>query len=71
MEVALLLRVSHVPQVVRLLDWLEKEDTFLLILERPDPCKDLYDYVTERGPLPEEEARDLMMQVGVVGEGIA
>lgn len=63
LEVALLLRVAHIPQVVRLLDWLEREDSFLLILERPDPCKDLYDYVTERGPLPEDEARDLMMQV--------
>lgn len=63
MEVALLLRVAHIPQVVRLLDWLEKDESFLLILERPNPCKDLYDYVTERGPLPEEEAREFMMQV--------
>lgn len=63
LEVALLLRVAHIPQVVRLLNWLEKEDSFLLILERPEPCKDLYEYVTERGPLPEDEARDLMLQV--------
>ncbi|KAK8380840.1 hypothetical protein O3P69_008049 [Scylla paramamosain] len=63
LEVALLLRVAHIPQVVRLLNWVEKEHSFLLILERPEPCKDLYEYVTERGPLPEDEARDLMLQV--------
>lgn len=63
LEVALLLRVAHIPQVVRLLNWLEKEDSFLLILERPEPCKDLYEYVTARGPLPEDEAQDLMLQV--------
>ncbi|CAL4069527.1 unnamed protein product, partial [Meganyctiphanes norvegica] len=63
LEVALLLRVSHISSVVRLLDWVERPDSFLLILERPEPCRDLYYYVTERGPLPEDEARDMMMQV--------
>lgn len=66
MEVALLLRVAHIPQVVRLFDWVERDNDFLLILERPEPCQDLYDYVTERGPLSEEEARELMSQVVAV-----
>ncbi|KAG0710370.1 Serine/threonine-protein kinase pim-1 [Chionoecetes opilio] len=71
LEVALLLRVAHIPQVVRLLNWLEKDDSFLLILERPEPCKDLYEYVTERGPLPEDEARNLMLQVVNIVRGVS
>ncbi|XP_064079959.1 serine/threonine-protein kinase pim-1-like [Macrobrachium nipponense] len=63
MEVVLLRRVDHIHQVVRLIDWVEREDSFFLILERPEPCQDLYDYVTDKGPLPEEEARELMLQV--------
>ncbi|XP_071519656.1 serine/threonine-protein kinase pim-1-like isoform X1 [Panulirus ornatus] len=62
-EVALLLRVTHVPNVVKLLDWLERDDSFLLVFERPEPCKDLFDYITERKVIPETEARSLFKQV--------
>lgn len=62
-EVALLLRVTGVNHVVKLLDWLEREDSFLLVFERPSPCKDLFDYITERKIIPETEARALFRQV--------
>lgn len=62
-EVALLLRVTHVPNVVKLLDWIERDDSFLLVFERPEPCKDLFDYITERKVIPETEARSLFKQV--------
>lgn len=62
-EVALLLRVTHVPNVVKLLDWIERDDSFLLVFERPEPCKDLFDYITERKVVSEIEARSLFKQV--------
>ncbi|XP_027235237.1 serine/threonine-protein kinase pim-1 isoform X1 [Penaeus vannamei] len=62
-EVALLLRVAHVANVVKLLDWIERDDSFLLVFERPEPCKDLFDYITERKVIPEAEARSLFKQV--------
>jgi len=63
MEISLLQKLSDVPGVVQLLDYFEHADSFVLILERPSPCRDLFDYITERGCLPEREALDFFRQV--------
>jgi len=63
LEICLLQKLSHVPGIVQLLDYFEHADSFVLILERPNPCRDLFDYITERGCLPEGEARGFFRQV--------
>ena len=40
-----------------------KHDSFFLILEYPKRCNDLFNYISEHGPLPEEEAQFMLMQV--------
>lgn len=63
MEICLLQKLSHVPGVVQMLDYFEHADSYVLVLERPDPCHDLFDYITERGSLPEYQALDFFRQV--------
>ena len=63
MEVHLLQRLKHVPGVIQLLDFYEQHDCFILIMQRPSPVKDLFDFITARGPLDEILARDFFAQL--------
>lgn len=67
LEVALMTIVSQpseCPNIIKLLEWFEGPDVFILILERPMPCTDLFDHCHRlQGRLSEREAKHIMRQV--------
>lgn len=63
MEICLLKKVCNVSGVVQILDFYEKQDSFILVMERPETVKDLFDYITEKGALSESVAQDFFRQI--------
>lgn len=63
LEYCLLRQVSQCNGVVKLLDACDTGDVFVVVMERMESCKDLFDFITERGALPESMAKNFFRQV--------
>jgi len=65
MEIALLRKVNETRHagVVTLLEWFECSDCFLLVMARPTPVLDLFDYVSEKKRLDETTSKQIFVQV--------
>ncbi|KAL0150416.1 hypothetical protein M9458_054233 [Cirrhinus mrigala] len=64
-EVALMLRLGEAPScpnIIQLHQWLEDESSFSLIMEYPEPCRTLEDFILFSGPVSEGQARLFMLQ---------
>lgn len=62
-EISLLKRASGVLGVIRLVDYFEQPDSFIVVMERPERVKDLFDHITESGCLEEDKARCFFRQI--------
>ncbi|XP_048041683.1 aurora kinase A-like isoform X2 [Megalobrama amblycephala] len=69
LEVGLLIlanRGPKVPEIIELLDWQDQPDQYIMILERPSPCQDLWDFLESHGgTLNEDTARFIMTQASM------
>lgn len=63
LEICLLHNARSVSGVIQMLDYFELTDGFVIVMERPSPCSDLFDFITEHGPLDEALARSFFKQV--------
>jgi serine/threonine protein kinase len=55
MELKLLSAAKNVRGLVKLLDYFEREDSFIFVLLHPSDYKDLFDYITENGFIEERQ----------------
>ena len=63
MEIALMLRVGSNKNIASLYDYAESKNHFILFIEKPVNCIDLFDYITQEVVLSEAKARGFFMQV--------
>merc|ERR1712115_163499 len=63
LELKLLHSVQVVSGVIRLLDFFERSDSFIYVMEKPTNSKDLFDFITEKGALEEELAKNFFRQI--------
>merc|ERR1719410_3049697 len=63
LELKLLSTVQNIDGVIQLIDFYERSDSFIYIMERPSNSKDLFDFITEKRVLDEELARNFFRQI--------
>merc|ERR1711872_1011207 len=63
LELKLLQSVQGVSGVIKLLDFFERSDSFIYVMERPSDCKDMFDFITEKKVIEENLARNFFQQI--------
>ena len=63
LEVVLMQQVHGVPGVIELIDYFDMGDSYYIVMERFCNCQDMFDFISEKGPLSERVAKFLFRQV--------
>ena len=49
LEIALMIQVRNVKNCIKIIDYLEQKNCFIIVMERDEKCQDLFDFITENG----------------------
>ena len=67
LEVHLMRKTNHISGVIKLIEYFELPDCYLMIMERmgtsASGCKDLFDFISDNGPLKEDLAKQIFKQI--------
>ncbi|TRY70340.1 hypothetical protein TCAL_02433 [Tigriopus californicus] len=63
LEISLLQEVEDLPGVISLLNVYECSQIYILVMERPEPCQDLFDFISNEGSLSESLAQNFFHQI--------
>eukprot|EP00092_Neocalanus_flemingeri_P004622 GFUD01004980.1.p1 GENE.GFUD01004980.1~~GFUD01004980.1.p1 ORF type:complete len:319 (+),score=99.31 GFUD01004980.1:49-1005(+) len=63
LELKLMHAVQSVEGAVKLLDYFERPDSFIIVMEKPDNSRDMFDYITEKGTIEESVAKGFFKQI--------
>ncbi|KAK6746202.1 hypothetical protein RB195_012363 [Necator americanus] len=62
-EVCHLETCKDIPGVIRIIEWFANSKGFLIVMERPENCMDIFDLISTYGKLDEDTARAIFIQV--------
>lgn len=63
LEICLLKKVSACAGVIKMFEWYEMKNYFVIVMEKPEHVQDLFDFITEKGALDEETSRKFLRQI--------
>lgn len=63
MEIELMHKVADCKGCIQILDYIEKNDRYLIIMEKPSKCVDLWDYISINGAIEENLAKLFFKQI--------
>lgn len=62
-EIVCLKKLAPIKGVIRLIDWFELSDCFLIVMEKPEGAIDLFDFISDQKGLTEQLARRFFRQI--------
>ncbi|CEF66367.1 Serine/threonine-protein kinase pim-2 [Strongyloides ratti] len=63
LEIMMIAKASKCTGVIKLLDWFSLPEGYLIVMERPSPCMDLFDFIKNQHHLDEDVSKFLFKQV--------
>ncbi|CAM4730902.1 unnamed protein product [Leuciscus chuanchicus] len=71
-EIGLLILANkgpRVPQIIQLLDWVEEAERYIMVLELPTPCENLFEFLDRhKGTLEENVVKAIMKQATLAAQ---